>query len=84
MASIKTRVAHSHLGGMSNKELKKLFDAALVDLAAVRSDVSNVVTQFNTVVTELRKISNNQNAPNNTVQLTSAAVSAPAALTLTA
>ena len=83
MASIKTRVAHSHLGGMSNKELKKLFDAALVDLTAVRATVVSLVTQHNSLVTDVQKISNNTASANNTVQVSSVAVTAASALTLT-
>jgi len=83
MASIKTRVAHSHLGNLSNKELKKLFDAALVDLTAMRTTVSSLVTAHNAAVTDLQKISNNTGAANNTVQVSSVAVTAASALTLT-
>ena len=83
MASIKTRVAHSHLGNLSNKELKKLFDAALVDLTAVRATVVSLVTQHNSLVTDVQKISNNAAAANNTVQVSSVAVTAASALTLT-
>jgi len=83
MASIKTRVAHSHLGNLSNKELKKLFDAALVDLTAMRVTVASLVTQHNSLVTDVQKISNNAAAANNTVQVSSVAVTAASALTLT-
>jgi len=83
MASIKTRVAHSHLGNLSNKELKKLFDAALVDLTALRVTVASLVTQHNSLVTDVQKISNNANAANNTVQVSAVAVTAASALTLT-
>jgi len=83
MASIKTRVAHSHLGNLSNKELKKLFDAALVDLTAMRTTVASLVTAHNAAVTDLQKISNNTGAANNTVQVSSVAVTAASALTLT-
>jgi len=83
MASIKTRVAHSHLGNLSNKELKKLFDAALVDLTAMRATVASLVTQHNSLVTDVQKISNNANAANNTVQVSAVAVTAASTLTLT-
>ena len=83
MASIKTRVAHSHLGNLSNKELKKLFDAALVDLTAMRTTVASLVTAHNAAVTDLQKISNNTGAANNTVQVSSVAVTAASTLTLT-
>lgn len=45
--SIKKRIGHSHLGNMSNKELKKLFDAALVDLAALRTTVNLLTADGN-------------------------------------
>jgi len=59
---------------MSNKELKKLFDSALFDLAAIR-------TQVNALRADLVKVNCNTAAANNTVSITAVDV---AALTLTA
>jgi len=82
--SIKKRMAASHIGHMSDRELRQLFSAALVDLTALRTTVASLVTAHNAAVTDLQKISNNTGAANNTVQVSSAAVAVASALTLTA
>ena len=81
--SIKKRMAASHLGHMTDRELRQLFSAALVDLTAMRATVASLVTQHNSLVTDVQKISNNAAAANNTVQVSSVAVTAASALTLT-
>lgn len=90
--SIKKRVGHSHLGNMSNKELKKLLDAALADLTAIRAqvntvaaDLANVQVVTNNLVSAVNNIDVNcSNATVNLNAVTLAAVSDMAALTLTA
>jgi len=90
--SIKRRVGHSHLGNLSNKELKKLFDAALVDLTAIRAqlndataDVANVQLVVNNLVSAVQNIDVNcSNATVNLNAITLSAVADMAALTLTA
>ena len=82
--SIKKRMGHSHLGGMSNKELKKLFDAALADLRKVAADLANVQVVVNNIGSAVQNIKTNcSNATVNINAATLAAVS-NTALTLTA
>ena len=81
--SIKRRVAGSHLGNMSDKELRKLFEAALVDLRDIAADLANVQIVVNNLVSAVTNI--DVNCSNATVNLNSVTLSAVsnAALTLT-
>ncbi len=54
--SIKKRVNHSHLGNMSNRELKQLFVAALADLRAVAADVANVQIVTNNLISAVGNV----------------------------
>lgn len=47
--SVKQRMGGSHLGGMNEGELRKLFVTILSDLAAIRSTVNNLVADMNNV-----------------------------------
>lgn len=90
--SIKKRINHSHLGNMSNKELKKLLDAALADLTAIRTqvndiaaDMANVQIVTNNLVSAIGNIDVNcANAVLNLNAVTLSGVADMAALTLTA
>lgn len=88
--SIKKRVGASHLGQMSKSELKKLLDATLTDLTALKSTVNNVVTDLGkvqTVTNNLASAVNNikTNCSNATVNVNSQTLTAtaPSDLTLT-
>jgi hypothetical protein len=79
--SIKNRMGGSHVGKMNDKELRKLFLATLTDLQNLNTVVANLVagvgnmqTTVNALAADVVKISNNTNAPNNTVQITATAV----------
>jgi hypothetical protein len=78
--SISKRMGGSHIGKMSDKELRKLFVATLSDLqnlntvvANLVSAVGNVTLTANNLVADIKKVSNNTNAANNTVQITAVA-----------
>lgn len=91
--SIKQR-AGAMTGERNSQQLRKLLEAALVDVTALKTavtallvDVNNLRVQHNAVRVDLAGISNNTGSANNTYQLTAVAAAAATAtsptLTLT-
>lgn len=78
--SVKQRLGQSKLGKMSNYALYKLINAAKDDLNSafavlnnVTNDMNNIQVTLNNLVVDIKAVSNNTAAANNTVQITATA-----------